>query len=83
MKVKTLRKSIKDLPDDAEILLTVNCGSGGLHETVGLNEGTRRERQVVVWGDRYNTREVLNGYQANDDRYGGSVLLIEVGETSP
>lgn len=82
MKMKELRERIKDLPDDAEILLSVNCGTEGLHETIVIDPGSRRERRVTVWGDKYQTKEVFNAYRANDDRYGGAVLLIEVGEQS-
>lgn len=82
MKVKELRECLADLPDGAELLLTVNIGRDDLFTDTIFAEGTRRERRVRQWGDKYQTREVHNAYRVNDDRYGGPVLLIEVGETS-
>lgn len=85
MKVKSIRKAIKDLDDDAEVLLSVNTGRTDDFETITKtyrSMGETRHLQLYVWGDRYQTREVNNAYQANDDRYGGAVLLIEVGTLS-
>lgn len=83
MKVRELRERIKDLPDNAEILLSVNCGPDELHPRVIMGSNLRKEIGVVIWGNKYNTREVYNAYRANDDRYGGPILLVEVGEESP
>lgn len=86
MNIKQLREAIKDLPDDAEILLSVNSGNEGDFETISkrFKSYSRGEFTKIeyVWGDKYQTREVRNGYQCNDDRYGGPVLCIEVGELS-
>lgn len=85
MKVSELRKIIAELPDNAEVLLSVNGGSIDSFETIQKpyrSRGTICTALHYVWGDRYQTREVYNAYQANDDRYGGRVLCIEVGVLS-
>jgi hypothetical protein len=77
-----LKRKLADIDDDAEVLLSVNGGREGLFEVI--NVGTEKRRKIAtLWGNPYQTREVNNAYGCNDDRYGGSVFLIEVGEESP
>ena len=77
--VGALRRAIKDLPDDAPVLVRPQ---DGVEYQGHIAKGEHVPNWVVCWG--YNTREVYNAYQANDDRYDqSSVLLIELGTLSP
>lgn len=47
-----------------------------------VRPASQAEYAVEPW--RYNTREVQNAYQANDDRYKqNSVLCVELGDKGP
>ena len=82
MKVGELFAIISQLDPKAEVILSVNGGPEGRFKDIIENEHARRQVTVRCWGNRYQTREVGNAYGCNDDRYGGSVLCIEVGELS-
>lgn len=81
--VEQLRKAMADLPDDAEVLLSIQGGPEGRFEIINVGRNPDKPVHRALWGDKFQTREVHNAYRANDDRYDGPVLLIEVGEESP
>lgn len=83
MNVGELKKALKDLPDNAEVLLSVNCVTEfGTVDRPYRSRGEHHVMKHVVWGNKYQTREVHNAYGCNDDRYGGRALCVEVGELS-
>lgn len=82
MKVAQLKQAIADLPDNAEVLLSANGGHPVWWDDTILPGIRGRVIHQRLWGDKYQTRKAYNAYGCIDDRYGGRVFLIEVGQLS-
>lgn len=71
--VGDLRRAVEGL-EDADIVLVIP------HLWTDVkNFGTDKRPDYAYPWDQYQTRFVQNAYRANDDRYSGPCLLIELG----
>lgn len=76
--VAELQAILDNIPGDAIVLLSArNAGMS----TTTIRTASRKEREVLVWGNSYDTRVILNAYGCNDDRFDQNrTVLIEIGE---
>lgn len=75
--VAELQAVLDEIPGDAVVLLSARTSD---MEKMTIHAGTKRAREVLVWGSQHNTYVIRNAYGCNDDRFDQPrTVLIEIG----